>query len=145
MLPPVLQDVPTLWPTVVPCHSIVRMRSIVVLECTAKRLAIPATKTSPHLKRHSLLPTPLMVSSFFRKWRLTKVLECEERSYCSQFSYCHESEMLRDRMINECPIQCRHERCKAKWAVNVTKAPVTSDEVQNGDLLFDFEMHFGAS
>jgi hypothetical protein len=58
--------------------------------------------------------------------------ECEERSYCSQFSYCHESEMLRDRMINECPIQCRHERCKDKWAVNVTQAPKTDAEVQNG-------------
>ena len=40
--------------------------------------------------------------------------------------------MLRDRMINECPIQCRHERCKDKWAVNVTQAPKTDAEVQNG-------------
>ena len=116
-----------------------------VLECTANRLATPATKTSPLLKQPSLTPMPLMVSRFIGKLKLTKVLECEERSYCSQFSYCHESEMLRDRMLNECPIQCRHERCKDKWAVNVTKAPVTSDEVQNGDLLFDFEMHFGAT
>ena len=45
--------------------------------------------------------------------------------------------MLRDRMINECPIQCRHERCKDKWAVNVTQAPKTSAEVQNGKKQID--------
>ena len=41
--------------------------------------------------------------------------------------------MLRKKMINECPIQCRHERCKDKWSVNVTQAPKTSAEVQNGN------------
>ena len=83
-------------------------------------------------------------SPFFALMLTVPILECEERSYCSQFSYCHESEMLRDRMINECPIQCRHERCKDKWAVNVTQAPKTDAEVQNGKNGFlDLKCIFG--
>jgi hypothetical protein len=40
---------------------------------------------------------------------------CEDKAWCSNFAYCNESQQLRERIVNDCPIECKEPRCQAHW------------------------------
>ena len=49
-------------------------------------------------------------------------LECTEKDYCTGFPFCAESELLKERMQDECPIACKAEKCRDKWIESVQPA-----------------------
>lgn len=61
--------------------------------------------------------------------------------YCSGFPFCAESELLKERMQDECPIVCKAEKCRDKWIDSVKTADTTgTTETDYGTEIF--EMHF---
>ena len=68
----------------------------------------------------------------FRKYR-RKVkfyfyLACADKPWCENFPFCKDSQALRDRIVGDCPIQCKELRCKAYWKDDVTESDPVAPE-----------------
>jgi hypothetical protein len=58
---------------------------------------------------------------------------CAEKDYCAQFSYCAGSQLLKDRMENECPVQCKAPKCKHIWE-KIPDKPKSKEKTSSGVL-----------
>ena len=58
-----------------------------------------------------------------------KFLACADKPWCENFPFCKDSQALRDRIVGDCPIQCKELRCKAYWKAEITESdPVAIED-----------------
>jgi len=48
---------------------------------------------------------------------------CEDKEFCVNFPYCQESEILRERIKDSCPVTCKVAACQAYWTIDATESP----------------------
>ena len=75
----------------------------------------------------------LRFRKYRRKVKFYFYLACADKPWCENFPFCKDSQALRDRIVGDCPIQCKELRCKAYWKDDVTESdPVAPEDARAG-------------